>query len=157
MKNKNIKESSLDELNNFSDIVDPLVEFLEGNWDVNPHPKNYDKNKDNYDNFSDEKLIYNGLNSCSATSPSIEDKLSTYHIGYDDIEQGRSPFRVLVGSLVGFGMQVGEQRNKLEIKEKLKGLDISDLSEKLIIGTLTPEETVILSYMLVDLHYMINF
>ena len=149
----NIKEASLEKLNDFCGLVEPIIDFLKLNWEGKLQPKDYDNKKDDYDDYFGEKLEYNGLKNRTATSFSIDEKLSLHNTAYDDLEQGRDTLTTLVGSLVGFGLQVGEQRKTLNIKEKLERYgDLKELSNKLIENKISDDERVNLAFLLIELN-----
>lgn len=145
-KQLRIKETSLNELNNFSKISDSIRDMISKYWEGDLAPKGYEEftaDYEDYDGMGEEEydLEFDGLTSETAGTPSIEDLLNLPSVAYSDIGQGRKPIETLIGAVLGYGMMIGKARankhiemefNKLEgqIKRKLQYLkDDASLEE----------------------------
>ena len=117
MKNKEIDECSLKELNNFSELSSHLIEFIRENWDADVKPKGYDAYKEDYEEYDDGgEMIpeFGGPLDTSATCDPFPGRMSMPSVAYSDTEQGRDPLNTMVGSILAYGMAIGKQRAKLD-------------------------------------------
>ena len=117
MKNKRIKDASKDEIDDFEAVTTPLIKFIRENWDADVKPKGYDAYKEDYEEFDDSgKMVpeFDGLLDTSACCPPFPGRMSMPSVAYNDTQQGYDPLETMVGSLVAYGMAIGEQRAKLD-------------------------------------------
>lgn len=116
MESKRIKDASLEELENFTEIMEPIIDLLRNSWDIDVKPKGYDEYlKSNDSSYVPEEIEFKGLINTSSCNPPLPYLLSKPNVAYADKEQGRDPLTELTGALVGYGMAIGERRAKLEM------------------------------------------
>ncbi|CAG7579689.1 MAG: hypothetical protein SLAVMIC_00016 [uncultured marine phage] len=116
---KNIKDATLDEINDFSEIAAPLVKFIRDNWSTDVKPKDYDEFMEDYEEYKGQgedqyELDFDGLLDGGGYSFPFPVKLATPYVAYDDNEQGRDPLQVMVGAILAYGISIGERREKLD-------------------------------------------
>jgi len=115
MKNKTIKEASLDELEDFSEIAGHILQLIKTSWDVDVKPKGYDKYLESYEEYDDSEIPkFDGLLDVGPSKPDIADSMSLSNVAYGDTQQGRDPLETMVGAILSYGMDVGTQRQKLD-------------------------------------------
>ena len=127
MEKKRIKDATLEELNNFSKIADPITKFIVENWEGNLQPKGYEDFKADYEDYDgmgepEYDLEFDGFNSATAGCGSIEDMLNLPNVTYGDTNQGRTPHDALVGGILGYGMQIGKARANKSIEKEMDRL-----------------------------------
>lgn len=125
MEKKRIKDATLNELENFSAIADPIRELIETYWEGDLKPKGFDEFKEEYNDYEgmgepQYDLEFKGFDSSTAGSFSIEEQLNLPNVVYNDTNQGRNPVECLIGAVLGYGMQVGEARKTKELTDKIK-------------------------------------
>lgn len=124
---RTIKDASSKDLQ-FHNLIDPIVNFLKRNWEVKGvMPKGYKeylKDYREYKDMGDDSFVpeFDGLLNTSPAGLPLPDRLSLPHVAYDDKEQGRKPFALMVGILVGYGLQVGKRLKELETEKEIADL-----------------------------------
>jgi len=130
--NKKLNEGTKEELANFGDIVDPIVEYIKDTWEGDFKPKGYKEFIDNYQDYEGMNTVnidnYKGFLDGTATSYSFPVATSLPHIAYDDLEQGRDPLQMLISSCISYGMNIQNRRNAL------KDIDLNDIINIVISG-----------------------
>lgn len=127
---KTLKGVKLDDVNNFSGIVDSLMTYIKKYWKCDVAPKGYKEFCDDYDDYEgmeeldEEKLEkeFKGFADSSACSFSFPIKMSLPYIAYDDLGQGRDPLNGLVSNVLAHGLIVGQKRGELRGLKALKNL-----------------------------------
>ena len=123
---KRIKDAEPQELEDFSGLTKPLLDFIRTNWNVEGiEPKDYQEFMEDYEDgkgMGDEKyeLPFDGLLDTHHAKPPFPVLMTTPNVAYSANEQGRDPLQTMVGCLVAYGMAVGEARAKKEEIERLK-------------------------------------
>jgi len=120
MKNIKIKDATVEQLAYFDNIIQPILKYLDENWDLDGKPKDYDNYVKSYEQNDDMgEMIpdFDGLLDTSTTHPTLPEMLSLPQVAYSDTQQGRNPLETLVGTLIGYGMAVGKE---LYIKDELE-------------------------------------
>jgi hypothetical protein len=107
---ENIRESTDREINNFSEILNSLTEFIKDTWkgDIHPIERNHTSK-------------FKGMSSVTATVPNFPDRLSKQNVALD-IDQGREPIESLISSVLLYGILIGEERNKRKNKKEFDRL-----------------------------------
>jgi hypothetical protein len=135
---KIIKNATIEDLDNFEGLTNPIVRFLRENWNVKElGPQGYNEYRKTYEGGDDMgEMIpeFSGFLDNSASKPTLPVMLSMPQVAYSDVEQGYTPLETLVGALVGYGLAVGEQRSKLneaELEKKIRNqIKLEQLEEK---------------------------
>jgi hypothetical protein len=129
---KRLDECTLDQLKDFTNIVEPLVDYIKETWEGSILPKGYKEFINNYEEYKGMNDVnidcFTGFVNDTATSYSFPVATSIPHIAYDDREQGRDPLQMLISSCVSYGMQVQERR------QALKEFDIKDMINIVLSG-----------------------
>lgn len=117
---KSIKSFPLSELNNFDKICSYLVNYIRKSWNVeNLEPKN-------------KKVKFNGPDTSSAASFSVEDRLNYENAMFDKEDQGRDFLTTLVSSCIAYGMIIEKEREERikNFKDKIVEMDFEEYISK---------------------------
>lgn len=120
---KKIKDASKEEIENFEELSDQLITFIEKYWDVKTKPKGYDefvKDYEGYDGIDEldvDKISgeFGGFDDSTSCTSSFPIKLTLPHVAYGDKKQGREPFKTLVGIILSYGIAIGYRRNNIDL------------------------------------------
>jgi hypothetical protein len=137
------KPKSSKDLPPFEQDMDALIKFIAKNWTglKKIKPKGYDEFIKDYQDFKGQEEFdaekacesFKGFNDETASSFSFPLKIALPYVAYDDICQGRDPFRTLVGSLIGYGMARGQVLAKKEIEDLKENLQfIKDQLDRIL-------------------------
>jgi hypothetical protein len=121
------------DLPDFSKDIDALVKYISQNWTglKKIKPKGYAEFIKDYEDFKGQEEFdvekacksFKGFDDSTASSFSFPLRVALPYVAYDDICQGRDPFRTLVAALIGYGMARGNilaQKEIEDIKNNLK-------------------------------------
>ena len=107
------------ELDNFdySQHVDALIENIKKSWNVSARPKGYNEFIKDYKDFKGQEELdetemlkeFDGCDDSGARSFPFPIRISTPHVAYDDICQGRKPLETLIGAIFGYGIAYGQR------------------------------------------------
>lgn len=117
---KPIKSFPLSELNNFDKVCSYLIEYVRKSWNVeNLEPKN-------------ENVSFNGPETSSAASFSVEDRLKYENVMFDKEDQGRDFLTTLISSCIAYGMIIEKEREERikNFKDKIVELNFEEYISK---------------------------
>lgn len=130
----NNKPKNKCDLLSFGDDIDALVSYLANHWEGHKgiKPKGYNEFTKNYTDFDGMEELdvmglreeFKGCNDATVRSFEFPIGVSLPHVAYDDICQGREPFRTLVAACVRYGMMRGEviaMEDVEKIKKEVRG------------------------------------
>lgn len=116
---KTVEESSLKELNNFSDLMESVMKYLDKYWEIQAKPKDYDKYLETYQEYDQEDIKYefDGPLDTSATCDPFPYRISRSNVAYGDTQQRRTPTQALIGAVFAYGLNIGAQRQKINTED----------------------------------------
>jgi hypothetical protein len=112
---KTVKDSTIEELEDFNSIMDAVMKYLDMYWDVEAKPKGYDEYLKAYSegDTNYEEYEFDDPLDTSASCPSFPNRLSKLNIAYSHKEQDITPLRELIGAVFTYGMNVGIQMQRI--------------------------------------------
>lgn len=142
MKNKTVEQSSLKELNNFPELLDAIMKYLDKYWDIEAKPKGYDEYLETYEEYDEENIEYefDGPLDTSAIADPFPYRISRSSVAYGDTQQGRPPIRELIGAVFAYGLNVGAQRQKINEEDMWAVKSARDVLSYVVEGKITVEE-----------------
>jgi hypothetical protein len=91
-------------------------------------PNGYDKAKKAYrEDEPVERLVYpkfKGFDDGGAASRPFYERILTNNLLYDDLEQGRSPAYMLVGSIFAYALNLREHNNSMDLLQEIQSLNL---------------------------------
>jgi len=147
--NKSIRDASLEEIDDYQEIMSHILNYLSKNWDINAKPKGYDEYLASLSSISyQEPLEFTGLLDTSAGCPAFPSRISIFNIAYSEQEQDRKPFEELAGALVAYGVAIGERRERLNRNNQVLMQMINGFIDGVVEGNDKPDITKIKAEML---------
>ncbi len=122
-----IDEATKKEIMNFRELLDPLVKYIKDTWDYeNFKPKNYEEHIKSYEEFDQHNpnpAEFTGLLDESHCSFPFPERSSFPQVALADTAQGHSPLESIIGSVLAYGIQVGEKRRDFQNQGYAKRFD----------------------------------
>jgi len=128
---RTFKETTDDQLDNFSPIAQSITDYVRKHWDCNVKPKGYKEFIEDYEDFDGMeetdfdglKNDFKGFNDATAATPSFPIKITLANTAYNDINQGRDTLDTLLGAVLGHGMMVGAERGRRKALKSLERIE----------------------------------
>ncbi len=124
---KTIDDATKREIMSFPGLLKPLVKYIEETWDYeNFKPKNYDEHIKEYEEFDQHNpnpADFTGILDESHCSFPFPERSSFPQVALADTTQGHSPLESIIGSVLAYGIQVGERRRDIQNQGYAKRFD----------------------------------
>ena len=124
------KLSSLKSTNdfNYDNEIKAILKLLKDTWDIEASPKGYAEYMKSYKDHdgmeevqnNEEKLLkkFKGHSDGTISSDCLVIRLTKEYVGYDDHNQKRKPFEVLIQTILTHGIVLGQQLADLDKKSE---------------------------------------
>jgi len=117
MNKRGYKEATVSELDDFQSISSAIMEWFESHWDIQVSPKQYEEFMEDYHEFKgigedkyDLSDDFNTFFDATSSKFSLPTACGLPNAAYSANEQGRSFFETMLGSVLGYGLLIGEER-----------------------------------------------